>query len=703
MSTLLLYKTKLSPSLNAKVDNMQAYLSSLLSVYSTTIQYQKINLDLEITLPLDQEHQVDSTSVGNYADIIQDGKHHYYFILKATWDAKKALKLQLSIDSVNTFANDFTWNKKTTIIREHRNRFTNISPLTLNATNTLISKIDKTDEGVNGAIQYKQSMTKIQDRRVVGSSNQPWYLVYRTPEVQTSSQPVDISLYPKRQIILQPVSGSSVSIGASFCQANMYYYFMKSDNPTLIWNSYTWDANDVGIICWKENNNFFAKVIGVTSPDGWVRDVALADSTSTVYNAVKCFVGSQRTYDTTKIKTFSQQSVLQDSTNLMSACIANVDRTLSTLIKIIELPYAPFEVSYSGGYLQLPSGWSINGDLSIKIPFNNAVGLGQTFTDRQYLGINKDIIIGNSKYITRTIEDPKLMHSSYFTYKLAYDSYSITIPHEMLERQNLNDVSYTLDYHQAETITSNLGYKVNLSNATWTSTTDYPNYLIATRNNESPIYTSAYLDYLRNGYNYDRKAQTRSNVATWIAAGASIVGAVVSFAAAGVTGGLSIVAGVGFTTTAISTISSAVNNTVSNEQAIQQKLNETQNQANTINTSDDIDLLNWYNDNKLYVVKYRISDELYNLMNDLFYYCGYATNKQAIPDLNSRTWFNYIQANPVFNEEQSSTYSAYLEDIKARYAAGVTVFHAVADTTNPLVYHWDFEQVKENWETGYIA
>ena len=76
---------------------------------------------------------------------------------------------------------------------------------------------------------------------------------------------------------------------------------------------------------------------------------------------------------------------------------------------------------------------------------------------------------------------------------------------------------------------------------------------------------------------------------------------------------------------------------------------------------------------------------------DLFYYCGYTANRQDIPNTTSRYWFNYIQCEPVFNEEETSIYKNYLDDIKARYNAGITVYHDHNNT-------YDWGQTHENWE-----
>ena len=121
MSTIKIYKTNITPDRNALVDNLSTYLSSLTPAYSNdTFQYIQLSTDISIKVELDQEMQVQE--IGNYVDLFQDNKHFYFFILKSNWKSTKTIELSLSIDSVNTFKDDFTFNKKTNIIRQHKDR-----------------------------------------------------------------------------------------------------------------------------------------------------------------------------------------------------------------------------------------------------------------------------------------------------------------------------------------------------------------------------------------------------------------------------------------------------------------------------------------------------------------------------------------------------------------------------------------------------
>ena len=266
--------------------------------------------------------------------------------------------------------------------------------------------------------------------------------------------------------------------------------------------------------------------------------------------------------------------------------------------------------------------------------------------------------------------------------------------------------------------------------------------MISTRNIEKPIYSSGYVDYLRNGFNYDNettKRQVRNQTINAVVSGtqaAVSIGATVGFglipqfnAINKVNRGISNLKNligegpaapnyeqlqredfkkqginIGTTTSiaagvigqGISAANSAINSLISidsTKRQFAQTLQNNQVATAGLSSTADTDLLNSYADgNKLYLYNYSISGYDANNIAKVFYYCGYSHPVQEIPNTTSRLWFNFIQCNAVFNDEQTSVYTNYLNDIKTRLAAGVTVYHAVAGD-------YDWNQIKENYET----
>ena len=129
----------------------------------------------------------------------------------------------------------------------------------------------------------------------------------------------------------------------------------------------------------------------------------------------------------------------------------------------------------------------------------------------------------------------------------------------------------------------------------------------------------------------------------------------------------------------IGSISNAIASKQIQENNMSQKFAELQAQSASTAGSNDLNLLNFYNKNKLHEIKYELTDNMKQSIYDLFYYMGYATNIQKKPDLYSRSIFNFIMINPEFDNTLDATVNKeYIEDIKARLASGLTIWH---DTT----------------------
>jgi len=86
------------------------------------------------------------------------------------------------------------------------------------------------------------------------------------------------------------------------------------------------------------------------------------------------------------------------------------------------------------------------------------------------------------------------------------------------------------------------------------------------------------------------------------------------------------------------------------------------------------------------------------MLEDYFYYFGYATNRQKLPNLSSRIWFNYVQCTPYFSDGVYSALAPFLEDISNKLQAGVTIFHEVNENG---ILNWDISQEKENLESWF--
>ena len=219
-------------------------------------------------------------------------------------------------------------------------------------------------------------------------------------------------------------------------------------------------------------------------------------------------------------------------------------------------------------------------------------------------------------------------------------------------------------------------------------------FLNVNRQNEVALYNSDYLNYIRNGYNYDKKAATQQLVSGLIGTGLGIAGAAASvfLPAAGVVGAAGAIS---FATSSVSSLVSTINNAISNEQAIQQKLDTAKRSAASVSNTEDLNLLSYYNGNRLIRYTEDINDNIKQGLYNLFRLTGYACNDYGIPNINSRLYYNFLQCKADFEETDWTYGKAFLDDIKAKYEIGVTYFHKVDNS-------YDFQQTKENFEIWMI-
>ena len=817
MSTcnIKIYRTQLTPSRNALVDDLERYLGGLIPIYSNpSFQYQQLGLDLTIKVNVTQS-KISESSIGNYVRIEQDGRIWYYFILGAQWKGKKVVQLTLSIDSINTFRNDLHWTDKTTIVRQHGDRFFK------QYNNEFIRRIDPEGEGI-AAEKYRSSLTNIIDENTANTLR--WYLIYRTRDSlapEDLSDPIACYLCADQQLPIRPASATTVELGAEELVAGNYYYFNYIDNPngritisggtyqlgqtyqvctSFNQGGYTYENRILrGIVLYKQSGKihwafqwdnvvtmfsnggdpFSSQIDVLTAPGkfntgGKIDPIrALSDNLPFNYydpvDSITVVTGELWRFGPTLFWVAEQSLVYIDSIYYTVAgqealyvnSIDSIDRTDSRLMKILELPYSPCEVIFLNNIYTFPEEWKFEGGMMRLTQFNKGfsnyigkIGLSQ---------LDPGAIIPDHRYDPEAPQDQrddrresKLFHSDYYTYKAIYDSFAKEIQLEkikpFLERgvYEDNEVYIPVYFKPTNTINSKMAFKFDTQHLTsyadfakYEQNEDYGDYLLISRNNELPIYSNDYVNYIRTGYNYDLKAQelakqqaltnivieSASTIASMVSGGAgfamkalntarsmfqqewghsakelmqvdpgmykneqeAIGPEIMSLAKSQTTSPY-------LTAQAISSAAglakSIANLYFSQAQATNEreaKMATLAAQSTSVAGSDDIDLLNWYNGNKLQLSTYDTKAYQKEAIADLFHYCGYTHPHMEYPDITSRIWFNYIQCEPFFREEAYTPFQQYLEDIKTRYANGVTVYHCNNG-------QWDWDQEYENWE-----
>lgn len=903
-TTLWLYKEcKISKDRNARVDSIENYLVSLLSVselLGIEIQHQKVELNMKLKLAMDQKYA--SQSRYNYAKISQDSKNYYFFITGANWKSTNTVEFDLELDTVNTFASDFTFNKKTHITRQHKDRlmspnivydidfpqpelydedeqrnypqvqghteyrlayidlisypwneyhFIDCSANTgtilreYNADGTLnnswtgksleyqydeiegepprrygtfilydrfsvmvwsLSENEINNKFENGryfTVEFNDdteniygyqwdwelfdTVRKIVNKRIIDMRpegiNPPqfktnemsipntldtsWNLLYENndaynqdhPEDFDKDNPVNTYLIPTSSIQVT-ITGVDEEITASDLTNNVWYYLFP-----YIFEWYTDSTTGVRMggrmrlgslenyyVCTKTDsteqplknitnvrNSILRQDLDTSTYPKWIAFRRQGTKVEVVSfwmqwewlgGYVKTYRRTIGQYDNIVINSSEKKFAIYDTELITNATetyrkysdstywsshniqfnskepiqvtlksIDDIDRTQSTLIKIINIPYLPLE--HNGLIFNLNSNYTID-TKGIKV-----LGADKVFESTLYeyspmnehlLVTTRDISTSGSPDLRNDALESKIYNSEFFTPKFVYDSFSYNFN---LENVDVNFIDFAsslkINYKVTNTINSNMLFTFDVPLKR--STSDYDNICLVRRNNELPIYNSQYINYVRTGYNYDKKnkdlnllkGMTSTVATTGIGALAGAQKGGFAGAAIGAIGGLM----TGLTNTIFAQVQA--------DNAIKQKLEETSRQAISVNGSDDIDLLNTYTDgNKAKFVTYDCSERTKQSILDLFYYGGYSDNIQEVPNLNTRLWFNFIQCEPVFNEETTTPYYEFLEDIKRRYSEGVTVYHRndYGTEANPIKYDWD--QIYENWEVSLI-
>lgn len=379
-----------------------------------------------------------------------------------------------------------------------------------------------------------------------------------------------------------------------------------------------------------------------------------------------------------------------------------IDRSDSRLIKAFVFPYAPCEFLVGKEeFTNLPNGVSFSTDnvieLSQKIKFN--------YQKRFEIDVLKDLYIEpseinaiagqsrNKKY------ESKLYHSDYYQVKFVYDSFSFGFMYENVDCSEVISQYADIDtLYTTYVVSNNVQSKFMFQFDSYIlkkSFQDYDNVLTIERNNEKALFNNAYINYIRSGgYSYDTKKASSQNAVNGVTTALTIVGSVGSFAAGFASGNpMGVAAGVGLAVGAITGIIRSVHTAQEQDRAITQKLMQTHMQATSVQGSEDIDILTAFSGNKAKIVYYELSDIMKQAMWDLFHYCGYATHEQKKPVTTGRLYFNFIQAEIIF--ESYNFNEDIADDIENKWNEGVTFFHAVSGA-------YDIDQQYENFETSLM-
>ena len=549
--------------------------------------------------------------------------------------------------------------------------------------------IDLISEGVTPLLYGK-------DRGVIEGDNQSWYLVYKGNNPLRCYLCADnarsVTIAPKKDIVPNDL------------EAGVYYYILPdrnndnvpirdaSGNDISAYITNGWPRRQV-VICYYLSGGDIG-IREYTYHDyglGFVQDggyrnmttskITFATNRSTIYyNTMANLTGNTGNIRNSPSGTYTLVPVTSEIISFSA-----LNRTDAQLVKIIKLPYRPTDSAFTG--------WQYDNNEKMLFLENLDTPLENEMT----IDINplSDLYLEFTPAITdlkNPIYESKLYHSDYYQPKFVYDSFSKVFA---LERVDIASYSknrlFSFIFKCTNTINSRFLFTFTTYVIEDKMDEDYSDILVIARNNEVVIYNSEYINYIKTGFNYDVKNKERREVGQWVGFGLTTIGAIASFA----TGGAGIAAGIGFATSASAQFVNAVNSTAQAESAQAQKLEQLRNQKASVYGADDVDLMSSYTGNKAKYMLYEVSPRMKEVLFDLFFYTGYTSGVQGIPDTTSRTRFNFVSAEIEFDENNNLTEEILL-DIVERFKSGVTFIHKFNN-------EWDIKQEKENWETNLIS
>ena len=704
--TLTLYKTDLRPEANEVFDSIDEFIGDLgTPVYQwTNLRYIKPDIDIMVKVPLDGSIRM--LGQFDYAVLYDEAqnKKYYYFVLNTNWKAHTTLQLQLSMDTLNTFWYEIQagLGPQTHVTRRYFDRWKKVGTLAY-------PLIDKHPEEISAP-----PMVQIAKPKAIGPTKR-WTLVYRTDyDSDVKVNPVTCYVMPEEDTKI-----SETSYGT--------YTLTKNAAAPGIWWAMTNGSNHDDVFAIKSGNSqrivrmadysYAAFVIESDCIHAYVYLLSNVEfdikADEIVFTVCKQIYRQSATFGTNFAVSnldFNNPLVMDSgmSTGTLTAFGKWYDnnKTDTRLVRILELPYAPFNEEYdSSNKLIIPSGFSLSYGL---LKYNGAIsGMESTIASFDNLAPEPfkiaDVVneAGIQKDSNPDEYETKLWNSSYYVLKYVYDVQSKPIKLEEFEHLAVPDYSLSIKFCPSTGMDNSIGFEFKCSEQL---DTDFGDWLITNRTTEIPFYSNSYIDYMRYGKAVDERNMAFSVVSTAVGGVGSAVstGASLAFALAGAGVGAAagpigamVGAGIGLASTLIATSASIFK---ANDQ-INAKMDQYKHQASSVQASNDLSVFKRYGKNKLLQVEYQPTKELRNSIGRYFHLYGYSCDEYGVPNWKTRVWSDYFVIEPQW--WQTHTMESYLADITARMQAGFRVLHRVNLSDEP--FHYDFDSRYENWERSLIG
>lgn len=747
-----IYKLSFGFNQNYIIEDLEDYLTSLganytddnfqlLNTFATSI---KIDLSSSSFCNLSNKNEAAFlNTIGNYLRVSNKANGsannviYYYYIIGAAWASDNSVLLSIRLDSINTFYDSYKshFTIRTKTKRQHKDRFYNVSY----GSGYYVRRFYDTNEGFNPHkyLIDKQYWNDSDSYGLTGET-QNFYLIDKTPtKLEQESTNKVIKSYltfdnsvPSREFVKgeayinmsQVISkiGNVLSIGVIDCENNPNLYIQRPLGGDQYAGQKFAATKGGRCICIVEYSNadskWVAKYIGFNA-DNTLRVIEsnLIDNSSlwTLTNCYKMHIHSltDSTQFLTNYPMLYQVEVLTQtsgSDTLIVSDYSKVDTSDNLINNIFILPYSPINLNivYSGGqYLISTDEASVDTDddylllLKENIEYKRSWNIyyGSILSTYEDFIFNDNLLCKVSEASAIELES-RLYNSEFYSWGIYFAGQQTLISNEKFyfSSQPTESPKFKLNYVVSNSFSGHFIFKME-----WVESWKYlglnnPQDLTISiiKDNRAVLYQNNYLDYRRTMQYYDKQALATAEAQTWQHAGASMISSL--FMALLSSGGNPVVAGVGLVASVASSLSNAIYSQINNENAQIQKEAQLAAQRSNIRSGADMSLQLAIDGNKLYFVKYGINSNLRQNIYKYFKLYGYSCNDYGVPSLNTRKWFNYIECEADFDESNVSAYSSHINDIKAKFMQGCTIFHH--DTINNL---WDIDQANENWEIWF--
>lgn len=703
---------------NFIIEDAADYITARFSTPLLTLenfQYQRLESNKTIKINSSQALQIVSRP-WNYCTIRNSDSPlsaiMLYFVVGYTQRAPQTIELSLKLDVLNMFYGYFKtrFAAGTFIARCHKDRYLVTEVDEQAGTVTLARKFDRISEGDSPRLfGLSQTVETITDRR---GSPANFYIIYRNSE---GGQPcIDLAASEPLKISESSQGGGAVTISFNDLVDNRYYYLVGDFELTVQYFRDSGTSQEVryyacnsGFVRFKkvnsQNPNIKGEILFYSNDGAMYNNGAIVTTEYTDYLTGPIVISKGRTVYYSSVETTSSEDVKRFPSFEINAgtysaeylgAIAALDRTNSNIVKVIECPYCPIDYTFDS-----ESGlYSFSNFFETKSPegFFRTFDLTKAFSPRSIrleTYVDKVRAIASISAITSyrepLLDDSKLFTSPYYRPTYFYDSFAWAVKleeYELTESEDgLSPLGIDINYKQSLSLSSSLLFEFkSMTSQTLPyfedviSDQNFDKIILANRNNELPLFSSEYLNYLRNGFNYDKKRL--SEQAAQGIAGTSIqtLASILSFAFAPATGGLSAAAGIGLAAGAVGSLANLGFSQLQGSEAIEQKIASLKLQSYSVSGVDDLDLFKTYSGNKLKKKIYEISDQEFQRLSKRFAYYGYACGEYAtyMPRyLNSRRFYNFLACEPVWLSDMNDIPGEYVEEINEKLRAGVTIWH----------------------------